>query len=202
MSELAILQAVRLKGRLDAAAAAICTGLTEDAAATGLTELLDRELVKGGPAYRITPGGREHLVALVMAERAAVDQDALRAAYNEFDAVNHALKEVITAWQMRDADTPNDHTDADYDAAVLTRLHQVDALFGPVLDRVLTSVARLSPYRPRFANALARVDAGDTTFVARPITDSYHTVWFEFHEELIGLLGLSRAEEAAAGRAL
>jgi hypothetical protein len=27
-------------------------------------------------------------------------------------------------------------------------------------------------------------------------------VWFEFHEELIGLLGRTRAEEAAAGRAV
>jgi pyruvate,orthophosphate dikinase len=31
--------------------------------------------------------------------------------------------------------------------------------------------------------------------------DSYHTVWFELHEDLIGLAGLSRADEAAAGRA-
>jgi len=37
---------------------------------------------------------------------------------------------------------------------------------------------------------------GEATYVARPILDSYHTVWFEYHEELIGLLGLSRAEEA------
>jgi hypothetical protein len=31
--------------------------------------------------------------------------------------------------------------------------------------------------------------------------DSFHTVWFELHEDLIGLLGRTRAEEAAAGRA-
>ncbi len=31
--------------------------------------------------------------------------------------------------------------------------------------------------------------------------DSYHTVWFELHEELIALSGLTREDEAAAGRA-
>jgi hypothetical protein len=31
--------------------------------------------------------------------------------------------------------------------------------------------------------------------------DSYHTVWFELHEELIAARGLSREEEAKAGHA-
>lgn len=49
------------------------------------------------------------------------------------------------------------------------------------------------------ASVLQRLDDGDGRF--RPMIDSYHTVWFEFHEELIQLSGLFRAEEAAAGRA-
>jgi hypothetical protein len=35
----------------------------------------------------------------------------------------------------------------------------------------------------------------------KPLIDSYHTVWFELHEELISLAGLSREAEAASGRA-
>jgi hypothetical protein len=31
-------------------------------------------------------------------------------------------------------------------------------------------------------------------------TDSYHTIWFQFHEELIEMAGRTRAEEAAEGR--
>jgi pyruvate,orthophosphate dikinase len=49
--------------------------------------------------------------------------------------------------------------------------------------------------------AVQRIGEGDHAWVARPIMDSYHTVWFELHEDLIGLCGLSRAEEAEAGRA-
>jgi pyruvate,orthophosphate dikinase len=35
--------------------------------------------------------------------------------------------------------------------------------------------------------------------LASPLKDSYHTVWFEFHEELIALTGRDRAIEEAAG---
>ena len=33
---------------------------------------------------------------------------------------------------------------------------------------------------------------------ASPLKDSYHTVWFEFHEELIALTGRDRAIEEAS----
>jgi pyruvate,orthophosphate dikinase len=34
--------------------------------------------------------------------------------------------------------------------------------------------------------------------LAAPLKDSYHTVWFELHEELIILSGRSRADVEAA----
>jgi pyruvate,orthophosphate dikinase len=37
--------------------------------------------------------------------------------------------------------------------------------------------------------------------VASPQVDSYHSVWFELHEDLIRLAGRNRADETAAGRA-
>jgi pyruvate,orthophosphate dikinase len=33
------------------------------------------------------------------------------------------------------------------------------------------------------------------------LLDSYHTVWFELHEDLIRLAGRTREAEATAGRA-
>jgi pyruvate,orthophosphate dikinase len=36
--------------------------------------------------------------------------------------------------------------------------------------------------------------------IASPLKDSYHTIWFELHEELIHLAGRDRAtEEAKSG---
>ena len=42
--------------------------------------------------------------------------------------------------------------------------------------------------------ALDQIRDGDHTMVAAPIKDSYHTVWFELHEELIVLSGRERTE--------
>jgi pyruvate,orthophosphate dikinase len=40
--------------------------------------------------------------------------------------------------------------------------------------------------------------AGHSIMLASPLKESYHTVWFEYHEELISLTGRSRAQEALA----
>ena len=50
--------------------------------------------------------------------------------------------------------------------------------------------------------ALGKIRAGDLRYVAAPDLESYHSVWFELHQDLIGLLGTTRAREAAAGRAV
>lgn len=201
MLETRILQAARLKGRLSMEAAATAAAVSVDQATAEVVRLRGLGLLKGDSSVRPTPEGKAHVADLVAAERGTIDRDALSAAYEEFDTHNTQLKEVVSAWQLRDGD-PNDHSDGDYDAAVLTRLTELHEAFRPLVERIATIAPRLTPYVARFDHALDQVNAGDHTYVARPITDSYHTVWFEFHEELIGLLGLSRAEEAAAGRAV
>jgi hypothetical protein len=49
--------------------------------------------------------------------------------------------------------------------------------------------------------ALGKVKNGETAWLARPLIDSYHTVWFELHEELISAVGLTREEAARSGDA-
>jgi DNA-binding MarR family transcriptional regulator len=199
--EFALLQAARLKGRLSTDLAAASSGLDTDTASAALGELREAGYVKGEPGVRLTPEGREHLAALVANERAAFDRDSLAPLYEEFDEHNTELKQVISEWQLRDGN-PNDHGDAAYDQGVIDHLAALDAAFRPLVAKIVDVAPRLQNYPARFGNALKLVQAGDASYVARPITDSYHTVWFEFHEELIGLLGLSREEEAAAGRAV
>ncbi|MFD7008487.1 hypothetical protein [Rhodococcus jostii] len=199
--ELAILQAARLKGRLGAELAAQSVGVDVETAATELTALRDAGYFKGDPQVRLTPEGRTRLSELAASERTTIDHEAMMRLYHEFDQHNTALKEIISDWQMKGG-APNDHTDITYDHSVLDRLTALDEGFQPLVQRMAAIAGRLSNYRRRFRNAIEQIQAGDTGFVARPIADSYHTVWFEFHEELIGLLGLSREEEAAAGRAV
>lgn len=201
MLEIRILQAARLKGRLPLDAAATCAAVDEREAADEIDRLRGLGLVKGEASVRATPEGKARLAELVAAERRTLDHDALAAAYEEFDDHNTHLKTIVSDWQLHDG-VPNDHTDEAYDARVLDRLAELHEGFSPLVDRIVAIAPRLTPYRSRFTTAITRVREGDHSFVARPITDSYHTVWFEFHEDLIGLLGLDRAAEAAAGRAV
>ena len=53
---------------------------------------------------------------------------------------------------------------------------------------------RFGIYGRRFTEAVDAVDAGRPEFVAAPTEDSVHTVWHEFHEDLLRTLGKERVE--------
>ncbi|WP_205698888.1 hypothetical protein [Conexibacter sp. SYSU D00693] len=199
MDDIEVLQAVRLKGRATPEQVAGVTGADATQALAGLAQA--GLLVDKGERYRMTPEGKARLGELLTRERAGVDQDALAALYEEFTALNATFKELATAWQQRDG-APNDHTDAAYDGAILRRLaDEVHPPLRALLDRLVAVAPRLAPYPGRFDAALATIQAGDHAWFLRPVVDSYHTVWFELHEDLIGLAGHTREAEAAAGRA-
>ena len=113
------------------------------------------------------------------------------------------MKDTVTAWQLRevDAQVVNDHTDADYDRAVLDRLAGLHADTTTWLGPIEAGCPRLADYSVRLGRALEAALAGDQRYVASPRVDSYHATWFELHEDLIRLAGRSRADEVAAGRA-
>jgi hypothetical protein len=172
-----------------------------------ITELVERltasGLLTGGATLRISPEGRARLDALLAEERRGVDPAAMAAAYREFGPVNAEFKSVVTDWQLKGGPhgTPNTHDDPEYDAAVLARLDGVHARVTPILEAVATQVPRLGAYSTKLVAALDKVKAGDTAWLSRPLIDSYHTVWFELHEELIGAVGMTREEAARSGDA-
>ena len=114
------------------------------------------------------------------------------------------MKEIVTAWQLRDVggeQTFNDHADAAYDAGVLADLATVQAEMVDWLAPLAAAFRRFDAYGERLARALETALGGDQRYVASPRVDSYHGVWFELHEDLIRLAGRSRSDEEAAGRA-
>ena len=54
---------------------------------------------------------------------------------------------------------------------------------------------RMRSYAPRLAAALERVERGEREWVARPLIDSYHSVWHELHEDLLLTLDIDRSAE-------
>ena len=201
IDELTVLRIVAIKGRAPADAVAGSLDADVPTVQAALDGLAERALVKNTPmGYRITPAGRTRCGELVDAEHRAADQSAVTAIYENFCEHNKELKAVITDWQTRGCDQPNDHSDGEYDRAVLDRLAALHQEVLPLLDQIGDVAPRLGHYKRRLQRAADAVVVGDRTYVSRPILDSYHTVWFELHEDLIGLAGLTRAAEAEAGR--
>jgi DNA-binding MarR family transcriptional regulator len=200
MIELKVLQAIRLKGRVTPGDVAGTVDEEPSAIDAVIRSAVDAGYLVEGKTLRVSAEGRARLEALLAEERAGVDHASVSDAYADFRAVNADFKQLIAQWQMKDGQ-PNAHDDAGYDSAVLTGLAGVHQRVGPLLDRVAADLPRLANYRSKLDVALQRVDAGETAWLTRPIVDSYHTVWFELHEELILAAGLTRADEAKAGHA-
>lgn len=203
--DLPVLQAVRLKGRTTPEALVDTVEADADAVSAAVAVLVAAGCLLTGRAVRLTDDGRARLDSLLADERAGVDRDAVAASYATFRALNADFKSVVSDWQLKDGQ-PNPHDEADrdnaeHDDAVLDRLREVHASVAPVIEAIAAQVPRIGWYGEKLRRALARVDAGEHVWVARPLIDSYHTVWFELHEELIGLSGLTREDEAEAGHA-
>lgn len=195
MTELAVLQAVRLKGRTRPAELAATLGRDLGDVADVVERLTAAGLLVDDATLRISPSGRGRLEALLAEERQGLDSAAMAAAYRDFRPVNTDFKSLVTDWQVKGG-APNAHDDAGYDAAVLARLDQVHAGVVPIIEAAAAQLSRLGAYATKLRAALDKVKAGDTAWLSRPLIDSYHTVWFELHEELIGAVGLTRAEAA------
>ena len=199
LCELKVLQAIRFKGRVDEATVVATVDEDPATAAATIAALTEAGLVLAGRTLKISPDGRARLEELLARERSGIDTAAVAAAYDDFRGVNADFKALVFDWQTKGGE-PNTHEDADYDAAVLARLDGVHRRVVPVVTAAAAQIPRLAAYSDKLAAALAKIGAGETMWFTRPIIESYHTVWFELHEELIQAVGLTREDEAKAGQ--
>ena len=208
---LAALHGLRLTGFVDTATlvdllAHIDPSIDPDGIETELDRLADAGLVarRAGPAsvrWSLTSAGRAEHERLLAEQLDATGRRAdVEQAYRDFLALNPKLLDVCTRWQVRDieASLVNDHTDPAYDAAVIQALVNLDAKAQPIVARLADVLHRFGRYGPALTAAVDRVRAGDTDWFARPLIASYHTVWFELHEDLLATLGLERTPTGPA----
>jgi hypothetical protein len=201
-----VLHALRLKGFADTAVVAAHANVSPDDTAVLLSEFAGQGLAvhREGriTGWSLTPAGRKTHSDLVAEEVAAADcRDTVHTAYRDFLAINGEMLTVCTAWQMRTIEgepAVNDHSDGVYDKDVIGRLRVVDDQVQPVCDRLAQVLARFGGYGPRLRGALEKVEAGETEWFTKPIIDSYHTVWFELHEDLLVTLGIERSKEESS----
>jgi len=163
-------------------------------AATG-----DGRAISAKGTYMVTPTGRSWLDERYPVAYARLRENpAATEAYERFERVNRELLRLFTEWQMMPAGSesiPNDHSDPDYDHKIIDRLGALHER----AERPLASFAELDPrlgeYTRRLEEAYDKVLAGVHDFVSGARVDSYHTVWFELHEDLLRMLGREREEQ-------
>ena len=201
-----VLRELRLGGFNDTEVLAARTGLDAPLVAAILDAARSRDWVahRSGrlTGWSLTAAGRAEGERLLSEELdAANGRQLVTDAYRSFLPLNREFLELCTDWQLRPdggAQTLNDHLDAGYDESVIARLDALHGRLAAVVGRLSSALPRFTAYDPRFTFALAQVHAGELDWFTKPLIDSYHTVWFELHEDVLGTLGIERSRETSS----
>lgn len=203
---LLVLHGARLKGFAEADAIALRVGVPADVAAAHLAEAEAAGWAKHRngrrPGWMLTAEGRaedEHLLAAELDGAGA--RPAITDAYERFLALNAELLATCTAWQTgpdAGGSALNDHTDGRHDREVIGRLRAVHGRVEPVADALAAVLSRFASYPRRLSHAWQQIQVGEHDWFTQPQIDSYHTIWFELHEDLLSTLGIPRGAEPAS----
>jgi hypothetical protein len=157
-----------------------------------------RRAAEAGGKYLLTPPARMALDSDYARLYAEVRTDAdFQAGYEGFERLNGALKRLITDWQTMPVGrerVANDHGDKGYDAKIVDRLGALHERAEPVLKRLAGVLPRFRVYEEKLRSALEKSEDGAVQWVSDARIESYHTLWFELHEDLLRLMGRERRE--------
>jgi hypothetical protein len=101
--------------------------------------------------------------------------------YGQFEILNAQFLKVISEWQTSGGE-----------GRVLAQLMRLVERHLAAIRRIATAIPRYRNYDRRFTLAMDRVDLGDVTYVTNPRVDSIHNIWFEFHEDILAVVGKPR----------
>ena len=76
-------------------------------------------------------------------------------------------------------------------------LGALDDKVQPICADLGLALERFASYAGRLGGAIDKVRAGDVDWFTKPMIASYHTVWFELHEDLLATLGIDRSAEGS-----
>lgn len=194
-----VLHGLAIKKHADAEAVAKLIGLSIERVNTALAEAVKRGRVSEAQGrYLLAPMAR-----MALDGEYSKFYDGLRknadfvAAYEGFEKINVDLKQLITNWQTMDVAgqrVPNDHSNKAHDDRVIDRLGKLHERADKLFAKLAAGLPRLQIYRDHLLAALEKSEDGAIEWVSDARIDSYHTVWFELHEELLRLMGRVRVE--------
>jgi hypothetical protein len=187
-----VLHAVRLRGIATPQAVVDMTGLELVAVESRLFELAAEDLVlerpsKKRPGWVLTETGRGAHASMLAAAHTPDQIAVLQEHYDGFLAVNGDVKGLSARWQSAGDDERFE---------LIDRLEDLHEKARPVFASAGGAVERFGRYGARLGIALEKLDDDPRYFVS-PQVDSYHTVWFECHEDFLLTLGRTRRGEGS-----
>ncbi len=193
------LHGLAIKKHGSAAEVAALVGLPEHRVAALLEEAAAKgRAARAGAKYMLTAPAQIALRGEYGKLYGALRGNAeMTAAYDTFEKVNADLKALITDWQtveVAGSRVPNTHADKAYDARIIDRLGTLHDTAERVIARMAAHLPRLQTYARLLTEALEKAEDGAHEWVSDAKLPSYHTVWFEMHEDLLRVLGRVRDE--------
>ncbi|GGV55145.1 hypothetical protein [Streptomyces spectabilis] len=182
-AEAAVLRLLRLKGRVGTIIVGTVLGSADAAHHILSSCVADGLRVPLGDAYCLTAQGLERAGQVIADERGRLSSARWPGRKDRFDALDREFKQLV-------ADSQEQIDRAAAAAAPLASLH---VGLTELIAELAEDTPRLASYRARFAAALAGVEGGDAAWLAHPLRDSHHTVWFELHQEILDLAGERRS---------
>jgi hypothetical protein len=101
--------------------------------------------------------------------------------YDRFETINEQFIKQVSEWQSTDGDE-----------RIQSRLIKTVERLGKNLQALTPLIPRYESYLHRFGASVARIDEGQKEFICTPTIDSVHNIWFEFHEDILSVIGRPR----------
>jgi hypothetical protein len=178
------LNAIYLKKMATAAAVVEATGLPQDSVAASFAAAAERGWIMDMPpsgAMLLEDGTAQVLAYYRHAYAKARADPATTRWYANFELLNTRFIAAVSEWQKTEGDE-----------RVQRRLLQIAERLAKDIRQLVEPIPRYLSYPLRLENSMDKVDAGQTEFVCKPTVDSVHNIWFEFHEDILTVLGRPR----------
>lgn len=179
-----LLNAIYLRKMATAAHVAEVTGQPLDAVERALAQEAQAEAVLGmeGSWLLMEPGTAKVLAFYRQTYAPLREQGDIVAWYERFEAtLNPQFIKAVSDWQTSGGD-----------ARAQEKMTKLVERMIRALGQVSGDIPRYQRYADRFARAMAKADQGQSEFVCRPTVDSMHNIWFEFHEDVLAVVGRPR----------
>jgi pyruvate,orthophosphate dikinase len=155
-----------------------------------LAALKEAGLIEHDGFIAPTPLGVQAVDDWYARDRQGLSEADKRALIAQFRPLDLEIKRLASAWQ--DATARDDWDGRLASIEALTSLHAKAMTF---VDHFAAAVPRFAEFQRRLEHAISLVLDGETDFFVGVRCDSYHTVWFHFHEDLLRLVQRDRDRE-------